>query len=369
MKRSRQVIALIVLLIVLGGILVLRGQRAGQDRSAGLEKTISGAFLSFGLVDDNLVRKTVDQRRDRNAKYTFTFLEYNAPKAFEWNGFQAELKARLKDTPFCISRADREARRNVTVYRLAVSSGTVDVLSVMIHKAKRAAVTEPAAAKAVSNPRVAIVIDDFGYNLNNLNALLDIKQPVTLSVLPNQRYSGEVARRAESRGYEVILHLPLEPHRKDIAEEAGTIKSGMKANDIASRITKEIASVPGIDGVSNHMGSKATEDETLMVVGLKNIKAHKLYFFDSLTSERSVCGDVAGALGLKYGRRDIFLDNSSDIEFIEGQLNELERLAFARGKAIAICHDRKNTIAALSTVMPRMAKEGIKFVYLSELVE
>ncbi len=364
--KSRQAIAVIVLLIALGCILVVRGQHARQDRSAVLEKTISSAFLKFGLIDDNLVRKTVDQRRDKNAKYTFTFLEYNAPKAFEWNGFQAELRSRLKDTGFGISRSDREARKNVTVYRLAVMSGTVDVLSVKINKAKRA---RPAVAKTVSNPRVAIVIDDFGYNLNNLDALLDIKQPVTLSVLPNQRYSGEVARRAESRGYEVILHLPLEPHRKDVVEEADTIRPGMEDNDIASRIAREIASVPGVDGVSNHMGSKATEDKALMAVVLKNIKARKLYFFDSLTSERSVCGDVAGALGLKYGRRDIFLDNSNDIPFIEGQLNELERLAFARGKAIAICHDRKNTIAALSKVMPRMAKEGITFVYLSELVE
>jgi len=43
-------------------------------------------------------------------------------------------------------------------------------------------------------------------------------------------------------------------------------------------------------------------------------------------------------------------------------------LAFKRGRAIAICHDRKNTAAVLARIMPQMEREGIEFVKMSDLV-
>ena len=232
-----------------------------------------------------------------------------------------------------------------------------------------AVVTAPAPTivKARKRAKVAIVIDDFGYSMNNVEALLDIGEPFTLSILPKQRYSHEVANLARSRGYEVMLHLPLEAQRKDVKEESDTIRSGMSENEVITRLKRDIADVPGIDGVSNHQGSKATEDKALMAEILQYLKKNKLYFFDSLTSQNSVCREVASEVDIRYARRDIFLDNTSDVAAIEKQLAELKKMAFARGKAIAVCHDRKNTAAALSRMMPEMSAEGIEFVYLSDM--
>lgn len=232
---------------------------------------------------------------------------------------------------------------------------------------KRAAKITAPAPKVVKRAKVAIVMDDFGYNMNDFDTLFSIKEPITLSILPSLKYSSRVAEYARGRGREVILHLPLEPHRKDVREEIDTIRSGMTESEIASRLAKEIETVPGLTGVSNHMGSKATEDKVLMAAIFKFLKKRHLYFFDSLTSERSVCREAAEAAGLKYARRDIFLDNTDKEEYIEKQLALLEKMAFKRGRAIAVCHDRKNTIAALAKMMPRMAKDGVEFVTLSDM--
>ena len=226
----------------------------------------------------------------------------------------------------------------------------------------------PSGPKKFTNPRVAVVMDDFGYNKNNLDMLFNTQMPVTLSILPDLKYSSEIARLAELHGYEVILHLPLEPYRKDVKEEYDTIKSGMKESDIDARLAREIASVPGLKGVSNHMGSKSTEDKQLMSVIFKYLKTNNLYFFDSLTSQKSVCRECAAVSGIPCERRDIFLDNSEDVAAIEKQVMILKKMAFKRGKVIAVCHDKKNTIEVLARMMPGMAKEGVKFVYLSELV-
>lgn len=235
--------------------------------------------------------------------------------------------------------------------------------------AKKKVLPMPAAGKPVKKAKVAIVIDDFGYNTGNLQTFLDIGEPLTFSILPNLRRSRDVAEAAEARGHEVILHLPLESHRKDVAEETDTIKPGESPKEVTERLAKDIGSIPGLRGVSNHMGSKATEDKELMSAIFVYLKKQDLYFFDSLTSDKSICREAADKAGIRFAKRDAFLDNTNDVEYIEKQLLELEELAFKRGRAIAICHDRKKTAAALARTMPRMARDGVEFVYLSDMVK
>lgn len=227
----------------------------------------------------------------------------------------------------------------------------------------------PEIQKRYSNPKAAIVIDDFGYNMNNLDRLFAVKKAVTFSVLPNLPYSRRIASLASSKGYEVIMHLPLESHDKAAPAEEGTINTGMSEKEILTLLSKDIASVPGLSGVSNHQGSKATEDERSMSIVLSDLKKRSLYFFDSLVTDKSVCRETAAQEGVPYARRDIFLDNENRPEYIEKQMLSLRRAAFKYGSVIAICHDRKNTITVLNKMMPELANEGIRFVYLSEMVK
>jgi hypothetical protein len=223
--------------------------------------------------------------------------------------------------------------------------------------------------KSHSTPKVAIVIDDFGYNMNNIDRLLAIKKAVTFSILPNLPYSKRVAELASSKGYEVILHLPLESNDKAAPAEIDTIKTGMGEKEVSALLDKDIASVPGLRGISNHQGSKATEDKRCMSVVLSCLKKRGLYFFDSLVTDKSICREAAAKAKVLYAKRDIFLDNESSPEYIEKQMLSLRKMAFKTGSAIAVCHDRKNTIAVLSKMMPELAEEGIRFVDLSEMVK
>ncbi|MDO8525464.1 MAG: divergent polysaccharide deacetylase family protein [Candidatus Omnitrophota bacterium] len=232
---------------------------------------------------------------------------------------------------------------------------------------KKAVVPEIAAIRPSRPAMVAIVIDDFGYNTNNLKAFFDIREPLTFSILPNLRRSRDVAMAAKQRGCEVILHMPMASHRKDVKEEPDTLTPGDSIATVEARLAKAIESVPGAVGVSNHMGSSATENKALMSEVLVYLKKKSLYFFDSLTSEKSVCREAAESAGIRFARRDVFLDNYNDVDAIGAELADLGKLAMKRGRAIAICHDRKNTAIALAKAMPQMAGDGIKFVYLSDM--
>ena len=136
-----------------------------------------------------------------------------------------------------------------------------------------------------------------------------------------------------------------------------------------SLLEKDIKSVPGLKGVSNHQGSKATQDKHAMAVILADLKKRGLYFFDSLVTDKSICRQAAAEAQVLYAKRDIFLDNENSPEYIEKQMLSLRRAAFKYGSVIAVCHDRKNTITVLNKMMTPLAEEGIQFVYLSEMVK
>lgn len=215
--------------------------------------------------------------------------------------------------------------------------------------------------------KIAIVIDDFGYNLNNLKMLEEMKYPLTASVLPNLKYSGEISDALHGLGFEIILHLPMEPYENFPLEEE-TIKTSMNDAQITNIINKSLSSIPHVLGVSNHMGSKATSDRRVMGVTFKHLKSKRMYFLDSFVTSKSVCQEMAIQTGIGFARRDVFLDNNNKPEYIRGQLYKLKAKARRDKKAIGIGHDRKNTLLVLKEIMPEFAEEGYQFVFVSDII-
>lgn len=215
--------------------------------------------------------------------------------------------------------------------------------------------------------RIAIVLDDWGYSAANLAALRSIKSPLTLAVLPNLQYSALIAKEAHNLGDEVILHLPMEP-REGTGLERNTILTSMSSAQVRNILAQDLNNIPDVVGVSNHMGSKATESSKIMTIVLRELKKRKLYFLDSFVSSNSVCLDLAHRERVPVAKRDIFLDNKLNVDYIKAELTKLKIRASIYGEAIGIGHDRQVTLQALKEVMPSMEKDGYKFVRISELV-
>ena len=218
--------------------------------------------------------------------------------------------------------------------------------------------------------RVSIVLDDWGYNLESLNILKEIKEPITLAILPHLPYSKNVAEFAKQNGIDSILHMPLEPHTNpDITLEKDTILTTMSDDQIRNLLKSAMKTTPGIKGINNHMGSRATEDEHTMKIIFSELKKHKLFFLDSVSTNNSICKDLARKIHLGFAERNVFIDNEMDYASIKNQILSLVDLAKKQGYAIGIGHDRKLTLEVLKDILPELSKEGIKFVPLSELVK
>ncbi len=229
---------------------------------------------------------------------------------------------------------------------------------------------KPKQRRVLKPGSVAIVIDDMGASLQELATLTNLKVPLTFSVIPQLPHATEVAEAAHARGYEVMLHIPMEPkgYPQRKLEKDGLLIS-LSDEEIARQLRRYLELVPHAVGANNHMGSRFTEDTSRMLPVMQLLKQKGLFFLDSKTTSLSVGYSLAHELGMKSASRNVFLDNVQEVGAIRAQLQLLAQVARKRGSAIAIGHPHKATIEALTQALPLLSAQGITFVKLSQVVE
>lgn len=221
----------------------------------------------------------------------------------------------------------------------------------------------PAPVKA----RVAVVIDDFGSQPALEDRMLDMPVPFTAAIIPHRPHTRAAAERAKARGHEVIIHLPMAPLEASLGEK-DAITPGMPPEEVARRLGEALESVPEAAGVNNHQGSRATADPVIMEEVFAVLRDRRLFFLDSLTTNKSVAAGLARRFGVPFISRDVFLDNDKDKSKIRKQLETLANLALQRGWAVGIGHVHPVTARVLEEEIPRLAERGVAVVPLSQLV-
>ncbi len=216
--------------------------------------------------------------------------------------------------------------------------------------------------------QVAIVIDDLGHNRAAGRELAGMGAPLTFSVMPRLPYSREVAEEAHHAGCEVMLHLPMQPlldSAPDVSQDE--LRVGMAPAQVTGIITSDLASVPFVAGVNNHMGSRATGDALLMASVMRALAARHLFFIDSLTTPRSVALRLARQYQVASFYRSVFLDDTRTVAYTLAQLRRLCQIADRRGSALAIGHPYPTTLKALAQFLPELQREGVELVPASRL--
>lgn len=216
--------------------------------------------------------------------------------------------------------------------------------------------------------RVALVIDDLGRSLRDLEALEALGVPVTYSVLPFETMTPQVVAEVNRQGWELMCHLPMEPE-SGANPGLGALTSKMNAAELADATRAALAAVPGAVGVNNHMGSSLSADEAAMDPILEVVRERGLFFLDSRTSGSSVGYRVALAHGVPAVERQVFLDPELTTEAIEQQFDRLLWLAEERGQAVAIGHPHASTLEVLARRVPQAVEEGFEFVPVSYLLD
>jgi hypothetical protein len=220
--------------------------------------------------------------------------------------------------------------------------------------------------------RVAILIDDIGYDLSLLNELLKIDASLTFAILPHYAHSIDAANILHRAKKEILLHLPMEPHTfPDENPGLGALLMSMSDGQIMDAVDKDLDAIPHLSGVNNHMGSKFMEDEAKLNIVFRELKKRNLFFVDSRTTPLSKGPEIARKLGLRFVSRKIFIDNDHDYMTIFRNLTtRIDREFDHKSEAVVmIGHPHMNTIRALKEAIPVLKARGIDIVPVSAVVQ
>jgi polysaccharide deacetylase 2 family uncharacterized protein YibQ len=240
--------------------------------------------------------------------------------------------------------------------------------TIHLHLIAASTAPEPSAGTQAGGARLAIILDDLGYDRAAADAIFALPYPLTISVLPNRPHSVDIAEEAHRRGYQVMLHLPMESLGNGKAEFQ-ELRPGMSGKDVSVLVNQFLHAVPEVAGVNNHQGSQSTADAALMAELMPVLREHKLFYIDSRTTAATVAYDAARNAGVRAAFRNVpFLDDVAEVSAVRKQLQRALRDARERGDAVAIGHPHPATLKALSEVLPQAKAQGVQLVFASELV-
>ncbi|MFZ2632252.1 MAG: divergent polysaccharide deacetylase family protein [Desulfosalsimonadaceae bacterium] len=218
-------------------------------------------------------------------------------------------------------------------------------------------------------PKVAIIIDDFGYDLLMAKRFLKLGGTLTCAILPQSVYGRQIAVLAKKNGNEVMLHQPMEPNEYPMVDPGpGALLSSMTIDERINRLNANIDSIPEVRGVNNHMGSKLTTLSDEMKQVFTVLKTRDLFFVDSRTTAATVSQSVARLFNVPFAERDVFLDHVREEAQVRAQIEHLINIAEIHGKAVGIGHPHEVTYRMLKEAMPEM-KKRVRLVPASEMVE
>ena len=229
-----------------------------------------------------------------------------------------------------------------------------------------------ALARPLGEGSLVIVIDDMGQRLETAEQLAALPFPVTFAVWPHARRAGEVERLARERGLDVIVHLPMQPLRREGGKQPdagpGALTESMSAAEMRAVLDAAFTRLPSAIGFNNHMGSRFTGSRNGCRLLCSQLRGQGLFVLDSMTQNHSVLCKEALQQGLVGAERSVFLDNERKVPAILAALDIAAEKARRHGLAIAIGHPYPETVQALRQWPLAAGREGVAVVSLRRLV-
>lgn len=208
---------------------------------------------------------------------------------------------------------------------------------------------------------VSIIIDDIGYSRRYGEAIVDLDERLTLSILPFTPFSQHFSDLGRASGNEIMLHLPMESMSNQLASDT-QLEVSMGKGQFSKMLARNLAAFEGYTGINNHQGSRMMKDARRLEWLMGDIADESMFFVDSRTVGHSPANHIATRYGIPTVGRDIFLDDSSDEAEIKREFDRMITLALRNGHAVAIGHPRPATIRVLQRELPRLKALGIQVV-------
>ena len=227
--------------------------------------------------------------------------------------------------------------------------------------------------QAIFQPRMSIVIDDFGsYDQSGVETMLSVSEPLTCAVIPLTENTKPHIDLLSKTKHEIILHMPMQAHVNLPKDWYGET---FIATGDSQKFEKCLKDFPKIKGINMHIGSGVGKHKNTMKNVYNYVNQNGLYFLDSRTIETNATTLAAEETNSIYLGRDEFLeaDKNKSYSNVKFRLLEGAKKAIQTGSSIVIGHvgaeGGKQTAKAIIDTLPEIKKMGVEIVPLSTLYE
>lgn len=204
-----------------------------------------------------------------------------------------------------------------------------------------------------------LIIDDLGNNWTQGERALRLTGPINFAFLPYTPHASKLAVEAHRLGHGVLLHAPMANHN-GMKLGPGGLYMEMNKEELQKQLRYDLASIPQVQGMNNHMGSLLTEQSEHMNWVMEVVQQQGLYFVDSLTSPQSLAFKKAKLAGVPTLKRNVFLDNNTEAAALQSQFSQALSIAKQRGQVVLIAHPYPETLSFLEEQLPLLAQHNIK---------
>jgi len=217
-------------------------------------------------------------------------------------------------------------------------------------------------------PALVIIIDDIGHRLDTGRDSAALPGRIALAILPFTPHGAELARTGYASGKEILLHAPMSSVGDQNAPEPDVLDTSFDELRFIGLLDRQLADVPHVRGVNNHMGSALTAQAGPMRWLMSELSRRNLYFVDSRTTAETVAATTARSFGVPHLSRRVFLDNTAEPSAIEERFEFAVAEARRNGYAVAIGHPYPETVAVLQRKLPELSARAVRLAWPSEWV-
>lgn len=337
-----------------------------EEASKQVDALILQELAAQGVPAANIKILSMEKRASPEDAYYFQKLEIDLPEKSVYEQFPSTFRQNMEERLAELGSKADLAKVSPQHYVLSINGLVTHEIFLRFFGTAAMGQSIPLPA---GEARVAIVIDDMGASLSALRALLELDYPVSIAIWPRAAQAKESAQMAHARNLEVLLHQPMQPlEYPRVKPGPGAVLNSMSPEEISRIVRQNLALLPYVSGLNNHMGSSFTQNRGGLEAVLSALPRRNMFVLDSVTHGGSKFYTLAKERNFPAQRRDVFLDVIRDKNAILHQLNKAANLARRQGYAIAIGHPAPETLAALAE-WQKTRDKSVKIVRVQDLLK
>ncbi|WP_265516285.1 divergent polysaccharide deacetylase family protein [Nitratireductor luteus] len=215
--------------------------------------------------------------------------------------------------------------------------------------------------------RIALMIGGLGISQTGTQRAIErLPSEITLAFASQGNSLSRWMQTARREGHEIMIQLPLEPFDYPAVNPGPrTLLVRTPWSENVQNLHWALSRMTNYTGVINYMGARFTADPDAMGQLMEELGQRGLAYVDDGTSARSLAETLAPRKGVPFAAGDTVIDAAPERGAILKKLDELERIARARGYAVGTGSALDMTVETVATWSAEVRTRGIELVPVS----